>query len=219
MPAKIPDITRSGVIDSWLSGDYRRETAIKYGISEGAVSSIVKEYTNQQGPQRAELLRALAITLSNTGITAEQCARGHRIIMIMKRMGAEEEDDHESFLTGISKKYVQAGHDPVHIFEQLEELHSFLDRNRGRHGFTSIPQIEEIIENKKQEMEKLNEEISTLDSRKKELEGIIHDLQLKKSKIESELQWDSELSQTLKEKELQFETVPRFVSAAILLKE
>ena len=218
MPAKIPDITRSGVIDSWLSGDYRRETAIKYGISEGAVSSIVKEYTNQQGPQRAELLRALAITLSNTGITAEQCARGHRIIMIMKRMGAEE-DDQESFLTGISKKYVQAGHDPVHIFEQLEELHSFLDRNRGRHGFTSIPQIEEIIENKKQEMEKLNEEITTLDSRKKDLEVIIHDLQLEKSKIESELQWDSELSQTLKAKGLQFETVPRFVSAAIWLKE
>lgn len=132
MPAKIPDVTRFGVIDSWLSGDSRRVTAIKYGISEAAVSNIAKAYTNQQGPQRAELLRALAVTLSKTGITAEQCARGHRIIMIMKRMGAEE-DDHERFLTDISKKYVQAGHDPVHIFEQFEELHSFLDRNRGNH--------------------------------------------------------------------------------------
>lgn len=88
-----------------------------------------------------------------------------------------------------------------------------------RHGITSIPQIEEIIEKKQQETGKLTEEISTLDSRKKELEGIIHDLQLKKSKIESELQWDLELSQTLKAKGLQFETVPRFVSAAIWLKE
>lgn len=56
------------------------------------------------------------------------------------------------------------------FFKQLDELHSFLDRNRGRHGMTSIPQLEEIIEKKKQEMGKLNEEISTLDSRKKELE-------------------------------------------------
>lgn len=117
MPANISDVTRFGVIDSWLSGDFRRVTAIKYGISEGAVSSIVKEYTNQQGPQRTELLRALAITLSKTGITAEQYAQGHRIIMIMKRMGAAEEDDHERFLTDISKKYVQAGYDPVHIFQ------------------------------------------------------------------------------------------------------
>lgn len=83
----------------------------------------MKEFTNQHGPQRAELLRALAITLSKTGTTAEQYAQGHRIIMIMKRMGAEE-DDHERFLTDISKKYVQAGHDPVHIFKQLDELHS-----------------------------------------------------------------------------------------------
>jgi hypothetical protein len=218
MPAKIPEVTRFGVIDSWLSGHSRRVTAIKYGISEGAVSSIVKEFTNQHGPQRAELLRALAITLSKTGTTAEQCAQGHRIIMIMKRMGAEE-DDHERFLTDISKKYVQAGHDPVHIFKQLDELHSFLDRNRGRHELTSIPQIEEIIEKKKQEMGKLNEEIPTLNSQKKDLEGIIHDLQLKKLEIESELRWDSELLQALKTKGLQFESVPRFVSAAILLKE
>jgi len=86
MPAKIPEVTRFGVIDSWWSGDSRRVTAIKYGISEGAVSSIVKEFTNQHGPQRAELLRALAITLSKTGTTAKQYAQGHRIIMIMKRM-------------------------------------------------------------------------------------------------------------------------------------
>jgi hypothetical protein len=133
-------------------------------------------------------------------------------------MGAEE-DDHERFLTDISKKYVQAGHDPVHIFKQFDELHSFLDRNRGRHELTSIPQIEEIIEKKKQEMGKLNEEIPTLNSQKKDLKRIIHDLQLKKLEIESELQWDSELLQALKTKGLQFESVPRFVSAAILLKE
>lgn len=95
----------------------------------------------------------------------------------------------------------------------------FIFSNNLKSCTLSLTEIEEIIEKKKQEMGKLNEEISTLDSRKKELEESIHDQQLKKSEIESELQWDLELSQTLNAKGLQFETVPRFVSAAILLKE
>jgi hypothetical protein len=61
MPARIPEVTREGVIDSWLSGDSRRVTAIKYGISEGAVSNIAKEFRSQQGPERANLLRALSV--------------------------------------------------------------------------------------------------------------------------------------------------------------
>jgi hypothetical protein len=218
MPARMPDVIREGVIDSWLSGDSRRVTAIEYGISEGAVSNIVKEFRNARGPQRANLLRALSVAIDKTGITTDECAQGYRLIRIMKRMGVNE-DYYENFLTDISKRYVEAGHKPDYLFAHIAELHTFLDRNRERYGITSIPQIEEILERKRNELMKLDEAISTAESKKSELNGTVINLQLKKENIESELQWDSELVQTLKAKGLQFETVPRLVSALTFLEK
>jgi hypothetical protein len=133
-------------------------------------------------------------------------------------MGVDEEQ-YESFLTNISKRYVEAGHKPDDLSAHIDEFHTFLDRNRERYGVTSIPQIEEILERKGNELMKLDETISTAESKKSELNRTVIRLQLKKENIESELQWDSELVQTLKAKGLQFETVPRFVFALTFLEK
>jgi hypothetical protein len=218
MPARIPDLTRRGVVGSYLSVDPRRVTATKHGISEGAVSNIVEQWRRQEGPQLANILRDLSVTLSKSGITPSQCAQGHRLAMIMKRMGIDEED-HERFLSDISKRYVEVGLDSGLLVEHINELHSFLEINRGQHGRSSIYQVQEIIEKKKEEERKLYEEISTSKSLKKDLEKSIVDLQFEKAKVESELKWDAELVRNLKANGFQFETVPRFVSAAMLMKE
>ncbi|MGC1132998.1 MAG: hypothetical protein WA941_09250 [Nitrososphaeraceae archaeon] len=50
--------------------------------------------------------------MSKTGITAFQYAQGHRLVMIIKRMGINIEDNLERFLNDISNRYVEAGQDP-----------------------------------------------------------------------------------------------------------
>lgn len=219
MPARIPDAARDGAIDSWLCGDPRRVTALKNGISEAAVSNIVREFMSLIGPERANQYRALALTMLKAGLTVHQCAQGHRLIMIMRRMGVLNGENHERFLIEISERYVKTGREPGYLFENINELHSFLDRNGGRYGTTSVSEIEDLIESKKEEQRKLNQEISALHAQEKDLERSVMNLQQERGLVESELQWDEELVRTLKTKGLQYQTVPRFVSALLLLRE
>src|SRR5918995_2248078 len=134
MPARLPENIRKGVVNSYLLGDPTRVTATKNGISEGSVCNILEEYTQAVGIELADMLRSLAIVLSKTGLTAAQCAQGHRIMMILKRMGASDQCKYEQFLSEISNRYVEAGLDPAHLFERVNELHFFLEKNRGPQG-------------------------------------------------------------------------------------
>jgi hypothetical protein len=219
MTRRLPEKVRRGVIDSWLLGDPARVTAIKNGISEGSVSNIIEEYRQAVGTELAEMLRSLAIVLSKTGLTAAQCGDGHRIIMIMKRMGATDQSKYENFLFDISNRYVEAGLDPAHLFEQLNELHFFLEKNSGPQGRISIPQIEAIIENKKAEERELDRNICMLNSQKAELEKSVSDLRFEKARIESELGWDSEIKRNLIQHGFRNEEVSKFMKAANLLRE
>jgi hypothetical protein len=128
MPARIPEISRRGVLESWLAGDSRRTIAAKYGISEGAVSNIIDEWSRQRGPEQADLSRDLAVALSKTGISPLQCAQGYRVFTLLKRMGVDEES-FESFINEMNKRYVAAGLDPGTLFEHISELHHFQENS------------------------------------------------------------------------------------------
>jgi hypothetical protein len=216
---RLPVRIRRDIYDSWSLGESRRDIAIRHGVSESSVTNIVNECRNLEGPDRADLIRNLFGTLSKTGITPDPCAQGHRLVMIMKRIGITDEESHETFLSEISKRYVEAGRDAGRLVEEIAEYHSFLDKNQGPHGRISIPEIEAFIERKKEQESRLDERIKTLLSENKKLEKDSTELQFKRAQIESDLQWDSELAQTLKSSGLQHETVPRFVSAALLMNE
>lgn len=219
MGAKIPEITRKGVIDSWLSGESTQVTAMKNGVSEGSVTNIVEEYRTALGHELAEILRSLAIAVSKAGMTAFQCAQGFRLVMIMDRMGISHPDKYEMFLSSISKRYVEAGQDPGRIFEDINELQFFFEKNKGPHGRTSIPMIETTIEEKKQVEKRLDESLLALRTQKNDLEKDISKLRIEKAMVEAELQWDVELKEKLGKGDFRNEDVSRFVRAAMLMKE
>lgn len=219
MPARIPQVIKNSVINDWLLGEPTRTIAINNGISEGSVVNIVNDYKKMIGPALAELLRSLAVAMSKTGITADQCAQTHRLIMIMKRIGITNPDEYEKFLTDVSNQYVEAGLDPARLFEHINELHFFLEKNKGSQGRTSVLQFEAIIEAKKSEEKKLDESVQILKSQQKELEKSISGLKFEKAKIQFDLQWDSELKGELDKNEFTNIEVAKFVKAATALRE
>ena len=219
MPARISDGIRERIYDSWVAGGNRYKVAIENGVSESTVTNILRDYRNSEGSHSAEQTRRLSKALSKTGISPDQCAQGHRLLMIMRRIGITNEEDHEKFLKEISTMYLEVGIDPVTLANHIFEYHAFLNSNQGPHGRTSIPQIREIIDAKRSEERVLDEELAKMKSYKKGLQNEITELQFEKLKMESELRWDEELVQTIKTGGFQFETVPKFVAAASLMRD
>src|SRR5918994_1070407 len=92
MPARIPTEIKDSVVQSWLCGLTRRPNAKKHGVSEGSVDNCVNGWTVQHGPDgEYDRVRALAVAISKTGLSIQECAEGHRVAMIMKNMGVEAE--------------------------------------------------------------------------------------------------------------------------------
>jgi hypothetical protein len=134
-------------------------------------------------------------------------------------MGASDQRKYEEFLSEISNRYVEAGLDPAHLFERVNELHFFLEKNRGPQGRNSIPQIEAIIESKKAEERELDRKIAELRSQKAELEKSNSELGLEKVKIESDLGWDSEIQRSLIQHGFRNGEVAKFIQAANFMRE
>ena len=79
MPSKLPDNFKSLVIQKWLSGTQRDRIAAENGLSAGAVTNLVNEWSRGLGFAIADDLRELAVTMKKVGITAPQCASGFRV--------------------------------------------------------------------------------------------------------------------------------------------
>src|SRR5689334_8982425 len=86
MPSKLPNHLKSLVIQQWLSGTQRDRIAAENGLSAGAVTNLVNEWSRGLGFAIAEDLRELAVTMKKVGITAAQCASGFRAAMIMNKI-------------------------------------------------------------------------------------------------------------------------------------
>jgi hypothetical protein len=69
MPAKLPTIIKSLVIQQWLEGKPRDVIAAESSLSTGAVTNLVNEWRQALGLVAADELRDLAITLKKVGIT------------------------------------------------------------------------------------------------------------------------------------------------------
>jgi hypothetical protein len=103
MPAKLPETTKSLVIQLWLAGHQRDKIAFDCGISAGAVTNIVNEWRTALGLPAADAFRDLAVTLNKIGINPAQCAIGLRVATILQRLGVKE-DTFESFMSNINNR-------------------------------------------------------------------------------------------------------------------
>ncbi len=213
MPAAVPTEIKNSVVQYSLCGLSRRPNAIKHNVSEGSVDNFVKEWKFQHGPGgQYERLRALAVAISKTGLSVQDCAEGHRVAMIMKNIGVAE-DEYESFISNLWKRYVASGLGPDTLVEQINQLYFFLENNQNHTGITtSLSQILETIKSKL-------DAIEDLESKKQSLEKMNRELRTQKETAEAELYWDSELKEKLNKNGFKKEDVPRFVDAVLLMKE
>ncbi len=213
MPAAVPMDIKNSVVQYSLCGLSRRPNAIKHNVSEGSVDNFVKEWKLQHGPEgQYERLRALAVALSKTGLSVQDCAEGHRVAMIMKNIGVAE-DEYESFISNLWKRHLASGLGPDTLVEQINQLYFFLENNQNHTGITtSLSQILETIKSKL-------DAIKDLESKKESLEKRNRELHTQKETVEAELNWDSELKEKLNKNGFKKEDVPKFVDAALLMKE
>jgi transposase-like protein len=86
MPRYITPEQKLSVIEDWLNGETREDIARKHNIGSGTVYNIVHEWSKNIGIEKAEGLRELAVTLKKNGLTVAECAKGFRIVTILKNM-------------------------------------------------------------------------------------------------------------------------------------
>jgi hypothetical protein len=212
MPASIPAETRESVVQSWLCGLSRRPNARRHNVSEGSVDNFVMGWKHLRGPDgEYERLRALAVAISKSGLSVQDCAQGHRIILIMKNIGVSE-DDYHTFISKLSKRYVASGLSPDILVEQINQLDFFLENNQDHIGITTtLSQLLAIFKSKL-------DEIRDSELKKQDLERTIRELYTEKETVEAELNWDSELKEKLNKNGFKKVDVPKFVNAALLMK-
>ena len=79
MPRKLPESSRSAVVQKWLEGQSRNKVAVQCSVSPAAVSGIIDDWKMSVGVSLTEQYRDLALTLERNGISVVQCAQGFRI--------------------------------------------------------------------------------------------------------------------------------------------
>src|ERR671915_873949 len=142
-------------IKKWLSGEQRDKIASEISMGAGTVTNIISEWKEEIGIPTADTLRVLATELKRFNINASQCAKGYRLLNIINNLGAQEEENIESFLTQIHKLCTSKNIPPeviVNISQQIVALGETIP-------FSQMP---EYIQQKIEEKQRLEQEIKTL---------------------------------------------------------
>jgi hypothetical protein len=143
------------IIRKWLSGEQSDKIASDIPMGAGTVTNIISEWKEEIGIPTADTLRELATELKRFNINASQCAKGYRLVNIINNLGAQEEENIESFLTQIYKLCTSKIIPPeaiVNISQQIVALGETIP-------FSQIP---EYMQQKIEEKQRLEQEIRTL---------------------------------------------------------
>ncbi len=161
MNPNISNEMKSAVIHLHLKGESRNEIARTCGLGEGTVSNIIYEWKHNLSNPDADSLRELAVNLKRLEMDLARCATGCRTAIIMNKMGVNE-DEFESFMKDVFSYCQQAGLTPDQIASNVKP---FVELSK------SLPpeKIPEFIEEKENEVKKLEKEIEGLQKQKKDL--------------------------------------------------
>jgi hypothetical protein len=162
LPTKLPENTKSAVIQQWLQGSARDLIAVDIGLSAGAVTNIINQWRRGLSYPLADDLRELAVTFKKIGITATQCALGFRLATIMIKLGVNEQE-FEYFISQIYNDSKNLDLQPDKIAYYLDELLKFSKD-------VPLSQIPDYIKQKTNEKSKLEKDIEELQEKIKQLE-------------------------------------------------
>ena len=160
MSSKLPDHTKSLVIQQWLQGVQRDLIAANNGVSAGAVTNVVNEWRRGLGSAIIDDLRELGVTFRKVGITPAQCALGFRIAMMIAKLGVKKEDDLEPFILHVYNNCIDLGVSPDNVASHIKDLLEF-SKNTNNNA-VPLSQISDFIQQKTNEKKKLEQEIQTL---------------------------------------------------------
>ena len=168
MPRIITSHEKLAVIDDWLSGESRIDIAKKHNIGNGTVYNIIQEWSNGIGAQLADRLREIAIKLKQNGLTVSDCAKGLRMLMMLKKYGIEDDENEEKvtyFLKEIYTKCQEVGLTPQKVFDYIGDILKFSSE-------ISISQIPHFMKKKIEEKEELESAMQELSRKIDELTKI-----------------------------------------------
>ena len=124
-------------------------------MGAGTVTNIISQWKEQIGIPTADTLRVLATELKRLNINASQCAKGFKPLNIINSLGAQEEENIESFLTRIYK-LCTSKNIPLEVIVNISQQIVALGE--------TIPfsQIPEYMQQKIEEKHRLEQEVRTL---------------------------------------------------------
>jgi hypothetical protein len=226
MPRRIPEPQRWGVIEKWMLGLPRNTISSECGLSNGAVSSIVDDWRRSTGLELAIIIRDIGVTLCKLGMSPAQCVRGLRVSKLIERIGLDE-NSIESFLSEYYTRCQDLGVNPMHIARYISGFVSLLDAGTNNmQEPISIQLIDRIFEGRKQNKLKLEEEITTLESKidrlqieKSRHEDSLNEILQQKRSVESDLNWNTDLRYELERNGLQVDDPLKLVKIARYFKE
>ena len=218
MTNKLGDSIKSLVIQQWLQGLSRDNIAANNGISAGAVTNIVNEWTRALGSTTGNELRELAVNLKKVGINADQCAIGFKVAMAMAKLGVKEEH-FESFISDVYNRCRDQGITPENIESLLTDLLEFSKT-------VPFSKVSDYIQRKIDEKGKLEAKIRELNNQKWRLLSDISDIErryhiaLDDQKItEDNLKWFSDLKTELGKNGLSVDDVSQLVKVVRGIKQ
>lgn len=212
MPTRHPDSIKSAAIQQWLEGKPRDLIADDTGSSSGAVTNIIDEWRQNLGIPIANDLRELAVTLKKIGITANQCAAGFRIAMILIKCGVGD-NEFFSFISQIYDNCKKLDLSPEKIISHLKDLLYFSES-------MSLSQIREYVEQKASEkrrlekdIENMRTQIQTLEQEKSYSEELRDNAVKHEKMTTANLQWYSNLKTELNKYRIPIEDLSLFAKA------
>src|SRR5215217_6359996 len=167
MNYKISDDIQRKIIRLWLDGKSRKDISLICNVSEGTVSNVIADWKQKLGEGDADTLRELGINLKRSRIDSAQCAQGHRIFMILRKIGVNEEA-FESFISKLYERCMKvSGLTADQIGSYLKDLVEFSEKEDNDDGNPiKLSEIPQYIEQRKNEMRILKEDIQSLKNEK-----------------------------------------------------
>ena len=202
MPRIITSHEKLAIIDDWLSGESRYDIAIKHNVGNGNVYNIVQEWSKEIGQQGADRLREIAIKLKQNGLTISDCAKGLRMLMLLKKYEIEDDENEERvtyFLNELYSKSQEVGLTPQQVFDYIGDILKFSSK-------ISISQIPDYLKKKIEEKKEIESGVQKISTKIKELSNI-------QEEKEQEIERLSKIAETMTK------TYKTFMIAKIELKQ